>query len=96
MSEEIKYENVDAAIVLSKSVKNVSRDNIIERGMWRRYVRKIFYPDGSFLLQSYSVCSECGHEISGWNQEPFCSACGRLMNIMTLQELDEYRKQVSV
>lgn len=71
----------------------VLRDDIIGRGMWRQFTRKIHARDGSYVLQSYSICSECGREILGWNHECYCPSCGRRMNIMTLQALDEYHEK---
>lgn len=73
----------------------VTRDDIIGRGMWRCHTRKIFQPDNSYTLQSYSVCSECEREVGGWNHESFCPSCGRRMNIWTLQELDTYHAEFS-
>ena len=83
---------VDALLASSPAV---TRDDVIGRGMWRQFTRKIFSGDGSYSLQSYSVCSECGREVAGWNNESFCPTCGRRMNILTLQELDAYHAELS-
>lgn len=100
LSENVRASNdtplqklyVDALLATAPTV---TRDDIVGRGMWRCNTRKIFQPDGSYTLQSYSVCSECEREVGGWNHESFCPTCGRRMNIMTLQELDEYHKAFS-
>lgn len=78
---------VDALLT---AAPGITRDDIVGRGMWRQFTRKIMAGDGSYSLQSYSVCSECGRELAGWNNESFCPTCGRRMNIWTLQELDLY------
>lgn len=95
LSNEVRKSNdtplqklyVDALLA---AAPGVTRDDIVGRGMWRQFTRKIPQPDGSYTLHSYSICSECEREISGWNHECFCPTCGRRMNILTLQELDVY------